>query len=330
MWIENKYIMMISSSLLKFTEKDDGKFNFRCVYCGDSEKNQNIARGYLLPRTDGYYSYCHNCHESHSFGDFLKHVNPTLYDEYIQEKFLDGNKRKKSTKSEKKILHKEQDNLGIPSIMWLELDHPARAELDRRKIPSRWHSRLYYAENFNAFANKFVPNKYNPEKGEPRIVIPLRSRSGKLSGFQGRSLEEKPRIKYLTVLLAPDNNKLFNMDRVNLNITNYALEGAFDAMILNNAFAVCGSDLNSAVKKAELNTANTAFVFDNEPRNKDIVKQMNKTIVNGHKIVIWPDSVPVGYDINDAHMNGHDIEKILLDNTYRGMEAELQFSIWKK
>ncbi len=328
-FIDQKYIMMVSADLPKFKQVGSN-YNFRCVFCGDSEKNQNIARGYLIENLGDYYSYCHNCHQSYPFPLFLKHVNQTLYDDYIKEKYLTDDKQYKQAKPKKEILHKETENLGIPSIMWLDVDHPARKMLSNRRIPTRWYPNLFYAENFNAFADKHVPDKYNKERAEARVVIPLRTRSGKLSGFQGRAIDPKAKLRYTTVLLAKDNHKLFNLDRVNLNVTNYAIEGAFDAMMLSNAIAACGSDIISAVRKAELNTSNMVFVFDNEPRNKSIVKQMNKAVVNGHKIAIWPSTVTEGHDINDMVLVGKDVEKILLENTYQGLDAELQLTEWKK
>jgi hypothetical protein len=75
---------------------------------------------------------------------------------------------------------------------------------------------------------------------------------------------------------------------------------------------------------------NSIFVFDAEPRNKEIHKRMERVIKSGHKICIWPSDVP-GKDINEMYLNGlHDVEKIIENNTYYGLQAELKFAAWRK
>jgi hypothetical protein len=62
----------------------------------------------------------------------------------------------------------------------------------------------------------------------------------------------------------------------------------------------------------------------------EIHKRMEKVIKAGYKICIWPSDVP-GKDINEMHLNGlHDVEKIIENNTYYGLQAELKFAAWRK
>jgi hypothetical protein len=57
---------------------------------------------------------------------------------------------------------------------------------------------------------------------------------------------------------------------------------------------------------------------------------MERVIKSGHKICIWPSDVP-GKDINEMYLNGlHDVEKIIENNTYYGLQAELKFAAWRK
>ena len=59
---------------------------------------------------------------------------------------------------------------------------------------------------------------------------------------------------------------------------------------------------------------------------------MNKLIINGYSVCIWPDSVEEK-DINEMIMNGKttdDIVKIIDDNTYTGLQANFQLSRWTK
>jgi hypothetical protein len=73
-------------------------------------------------------------------------------------------------------------------------------------------------------------------------------------------------------------------------------------------------------------------VFDNEPRNKEINKQIEKTINHGRRIVIWPDSMR-HKDINDMIIAGYtkeQVQEIITDNTFCGAAAKLRFAEWRK
>jgi hypothetical protein len=74
------------------------------------------------------------------------------------------------------------------------------------------------------------------------------------------------------------------------------------------------------------------FIHDNEPRNVDIVKQMNKTIRHGDYIFIWPQNI-VAKDINDWILTGttpSEIQSIIDRHTFNDLRAKLEFEQWKK
>ena len=70
-------------------------------------------------------------------------------------------------------------------------------------------------------------------------------------------------------------------------------------------------------------------IFDNEPRNKEICKQIEKLILQDRKIVIWPDSIKEK-DINDMVLANIPVEDIITNNTYQGAAAQLRFAEWRK
>ena len=88
---------------------------------------------------------------------------------------------------------------------------------------------------------------------------------------------------------------------------------------------MCGSDLDVRT----FGWSNYIWVFDNEPRNREIVERNNKAIDRGDKVVIWPSQI-VEKDINDMVLSGHDIMPILQSNTYSGLQAKVKFNNWKK
>ena len=96
-------------------------------------------------------------------------------------------------------------------------------------------------------------------------------------------------------------------------------------MFLDNCIAIAGADVPSM-------DCDFTIVFDNEPRNRELVKQIEKAIKRGHKVALWPDSMK-HKDINDMILAGYtkkQIQEIIDDNTFTGVSAQLRFAEWKK
>ena len=70
--------------------KKDDLYNFRCPYCGDSQKHKNKARGYFFRLKQDMVFKCHNCGVGRTLPNFLKDNAPDLYDEYIMERYKSG------------------------------------------------------------------------------------------------------------------------------------------------------------------------------------------------------------------------------------------------
>lgn len=350
MWLEKKYISLLSSNLQLFKSVGDNTWNFRCPICEDSKKHKSKARGYILFGNGKYYSYCHNCHASYSFYEFLQKINPILHKEYIYEKYNNEPKKKLEQHSiiDRKKTVANFILTSLKKISQLKPNHPAKKLVVRRMIPNFFHSRLYYARNFNRFANKLVDDKFDPKIVEPRIVIPMLDQHRKLIGVQGRTIawNVDHHYRYMTCMLAPDNMRFFGMDLVNLATTYYVLEGPFDSMFLKNAIAVCGGAIHSELKKHNLPKATGVVVYDNEPRNKDIIKNMMKVVRRGYKICVWPPNIKEK-DINDMVLAlvppfdnmiqtelvqgaGAYIQDTIDSNTYEGLEAESRILEWSR
>ena len=71
------------------------------------------------------------------------------------------------------------------------------------------------------------------------------------------------------------------------------------------------------------------WIYDNEPRNREIVNRISKTIDRGDSVVIWPENID-DKDINDMVMSGLDVQSVIESNIYSGLEAQLKFTTWKK
>ncbi len=122
-----------------------------------------------------------------------------------------------------------------------------------------------------------------------------------------------------------DSPKIFGLDNIRGDAPVFVTEGPFDSTFIRNSIAMCGSD--GDVRK--WGVSDPVWIYDNEPRNKEIVRRVSDTIDRGDKIVIWPSNI-LQKDINDMVLSGHDVQSVVELNTYSGLEAKLNFTNWKR
>ena len=330
-FVDSKYIGLVSSRLDKFTKKKEGLYNFRCPYCGDSQRTKSKTRGYIYQLKNDHNFKCHNCGTSRTFTNFLKDMDTVLYDQYVMERYKNGLTGKKSNtpepefKFEAPIFKKKSFNL--PTISELNKEHLARVYLEKRQIPEKFLNQLYYCEKFKEWTNTQKETFKSVQYDEPRIIIPL-IKDGEIFGYQGRSLNKSSKVKYITIILDDSQPKIFGWDNVDWNKTIYIVEGPFDSMFLDNAIAMVGADMDYVFFKNKPDVE-FVFVYDNEKRNKEMISRVEKTIDMKFPIVIWPQDLKYK-DINDIILAGLDVEKIIKDNTFMGLVAKAKLIGWKR
>ena len=328
------YIHSISHKLRNFKKKKDYLYNFSCPVCGDSTKKKTKARGYFYRVKDMMLYRCHNCGLSTTFGKLLERVDAEVYKQYILARYKNGEtSRTMFDEPEYKSVVIKQTTLldTVKTVSRLSLEHPVRKYMEMRKIPEERWEELYLVNKFCTFVNRIIPNKFtNVDQDHPRLIIPFYDKTGKLIGFQGRAFgKEKP--KYITIMLDETAPKLYGLDKVNLSEKVYVVEGPIDSMFIDNSIAMAGADA-SGLDKLDYAYNDYVFVYDNEPRNPEIVKRMSKHIDNNDTIVIWPETIGEK-DINDMIIAGKsklDIMDIISKNTHRGLSARMRFGEWKK
>ena len=330
-FVDQKYIGLVSSRLEKFKQVKTGLYNFRCIYCGDSQKNKNKTRGYIYGYKNDHNYKCHNCGVSKSFTNFLKDIDSSLYDQYVMERYKNGSTGKGSNTPEPKFTFEKpkftKKAFDLPSIAELNKEHSARIYLENRKIPQDFLSKLFYCEKFKQWTNEQKETFESTKYDEPRIIIPLIN-NGEIFGFQGRSLSKKPKVKYITIILDEYQPKIYGLDRIDWNKTVYVVEGPFDSMFIDNSIAMVGADIDKMFFITNFET-NFVMVYDNEKRNKEMTARLEKSIEMKFPVVIWPKDLKEK-DINDIVLSGQDVESMLKLNTYQGLEANLKFTNWKK
>jgi len=310
---------MLSPRLDKFKKVRDNLFNFRCPYCGDSRKSQSKARGYFYRKKNDYFYRCHNCGKGTTFGKVLEYIDTMMYKEYIMERYK-GDAPKTNVPEfnfEAPKFKKIDPKLeNLTPINKLNGGHPARQFVESRQLPEEFYSDLYLCPKF------FEWSKIQSQQEHPRLVIPFRDESGEVFAAQGRAFgKESP--KYLTIKFQ-DKPKIFGLDRVDFAKRYYVVEGPLDSMFLDNCLAVAGADFRY------LPPGDTTIVLDNEPRSREIIKQMERLIHQEHELVIWPDTI-TQKDINDMVLAGvEDIKTIIDNNTLSGLEATMKLAAWKR
>jgi len=319
--VDSKYIGLVSSRLPKFKRVKANLYNFRCPICGDSEKHRNKARGYLYPIKVNTNFKCHNCGASMSFNNFLKEIDPALQKQYAMEKFKEGHAGGRNF-----VVQEPEFTFTKPEFS-AKLDLPKCSEveqgriyLENRKLDP---SKFYYAEKYIKFVNSHKQTFDSNVKEHPRIVIPLYYEK-ELIGVQGRSVLPNS-VKYITTIFYNDAPKIYGLDSIRRDAPVFVTEGPFDSTFLLNSIAMCGAD--GDVGKWGVSTP--VWVYDNEPRSKEITTRISDTIDRGDNVVIWPNQIKEK-DINDMVLAGHDVQSIVESNVYNGLTAKLQFNTWKR
>ena len=318
--VDSKFISLVSSRLQKFKRVKAGLFNFRCPICGDSQRNKSKTRGYLYEVKVNTNFKCHNCGASMSLNNFLKKIDPVIQKQYALEKFKEGHTGRNFVVDEpdfKFETPKFKTKIKLPKAT-----ENARASgyLMARKLDP---SKFYYSKHFKKFANSLKPTFDSEKHDEDRIIIPLYYEKN-LIGFQGRSIDPNP-VKYITVMLDDDAPKIYGLDNIRTDAPVYITEGPFDSTFIRNSIAMCGADLDIS----RWGISNPVWIYDNEPRNREITNRIAKTIDVGDSVVIWPNGID-DKDINDMVMSGLDVQSVIDSNTYSGIEAQLKFTTWKK
>ena len=326
-YIDVKYVNIISPFLQQFKKKGDFLWNFRCPYCGDSQKSRTKARGFVYRKKNDLFYKCHNCGVGTTLGKLIEHLDSKSYKDYIMERYKSGVKtvnKEPEFKFDEPVFRSKDVCSTLNSLEELQDDHPARKIIDRRNLPISSYKDLFLCPEFYKFTNNLIPNKFPSLDGDhPRLLIPFRDEEGEVFAYQGRAFgNEQP--KYLTIKLQ-ERDKIFGLDKIDKREEVLVVEGPLDSLFLDNCIAVAGADVPNL-------DCDFTVVFDNEPRNKELLKQVEKAINRGHKICLWPEGMEYK-DINDMILGGYtkeEIQDLIKHNTYQGTAATLWFTKWRK
>lgn len=338
--IDNKYVRLISSRLRNFKQKNGNLYNFSCPICNDSQKNKLKARGYVYQKGNDLYYRCHNCGAGTNIAGLLKHVDTALHSEYILERYKSGQANNSNTVAE--VLQLSTPKFGklekqkvFDHAEWLlnlSVDHYCLKYATNRKIPTKFYDKLLFTQHYERFITTLVPNHGKQILDDARLVIPFYNEYNELIAVSGRALETSDKtLRYVTIRTNDSQDKLiYGMERVDLNRKVYVCEGPIDSLFIDNC--VASGDANLAMVAKNISASEIVLIFDNEPRNKEIVKMMQSAIKMNSSVVIWPNTIGEK-DINAMIMSGKsqdELQDIISSNTFKGIQAQLKFNLWKK
>ena len=345
-YIDIKYLNLLSTRLPKFKRKSEYLFNFRCPHCGDSQKSQTKARGFVYQKKNDMFFKCHNCGVGQTLGNLIKFVDPSMHKEYIFERFKEGKVVAKKEEPEfdftpSRLLKSKEKPFAeftrydralrqLRRFDELVQTHPAKQFVFDRQIPKEHFDKFFLATKFYEFCNEIQPGKFPDLKHDhPRVVIPFYDRAGKFFAFQGRAFgKEQP--KYITIKFDETKQKIYGLDRIDLNKPVMITEGPIDSLFLDNAIAMAGADADGGIT---IQHQQCTMIFDNEPRNEHIVSRMIKAVDKNFNVCIWPESVREGKDINDLIISGKSagqVQSLIHNNTHSGLTALQNINNWKR
>ena len=338
--IDSKYVRLISSRLRNFKQKNDYLWNFSCPICGDSQKNKTKARGYVFQKGTDLFYRCHNCGVSTNVGNLIKQVDGALHKEYVLERYTSGKSNNAYTANtilnispprfdkvaKQKFFEHGEWVSNLPS------GHFCLEYVIKRKIPEKFFDKLLFTSHYKQFCDVLIPNHGKQILDDARLVIPFYDEYNELIAISGRALETSDKtLRYVTIRTNESEDKLlYGLDRIDKSKSIKIVEGPIDSLFLSNC--VASGDANLTIAAKNIDSDKKILIFDNEPRNKEIVKMMQDAIKSQHDVVIWPDTIQ-GKDINEMVVNGlspDEIEKIISNNTFRNLEAQTKFVFWKK
>lgn len=329
-WVDTKYANLLGQQLEMFSVQKTEPYlaNFRCPICGDSKKKKTKTRGYIYTRENSMFFKCHNCAAGLSFGNFLRHCNSALHDQYMLERYKEGfgNRPEHATPANVEMQFIRPSRKFPPndcvSLDNIRDDHPARKYVESRQIPSTALSNIYWWE--------YDDSDVGGENWQNRIILPYHNKHGRVVMIQGRAYDDDPR-RYISKKYGADDEKAYNYNRINQHVPVLVFEGPFDSMFCSNAIAVGNSNL-SAIK--HIPKSQLILCWDNEPRSPEICKLIARAIRNQYRVFIWPDTIK-SKDLNAAWISGelqdiNSIDSMIYDHSDQGAEAMLRFNKWRK
>lgn len=335
--VDTKYIGLISPRLQLFKKKGRA-WNFRCPFCGDSKKKKTLCRGFFFEYKGSVIYKCHNCGLSIGLSAFITKLDGQLAKQYHYETFAELGQRRSIPIPAKQesfsyvVAEEFPAGVTIPRLSVLPPFHPAVAYARLRKLPLDAYDHIWFVERMRDL-EVIAPDRYNNLiPTDARLIMPYYFGPGRMVGLTGRAINPLVQKRYIQMRFEDDVPLVFGLGRHDKNKLTYIVEGPLDSFFLPNAIACGGMDFQKAMDLGIVDRTKTIIVFDNQPRNKDVVKRMSSMVAKKWSTCVWPVNWPYK-DINEAVMAGLSplsVQDIIDSNSFFGLRLEMALKAWRK
>lgn len=316
------------------------KINCRCPICGDSEKSKIKAR-FWVNEVDGELLVgCFNCGTHSNFTSFCKSYYPDTFKELMFNKYNKDNNEKVEIPSNigkgfSNIPEKSNIEIQVKKyckcISDLPENHPIVNYVKQRKIPEKFYEYFWFTSEWQQLVHSIQKESYQNPKPENRLVMIIKDFDKRWTAIQGRSLQNNPRNKYITIKENDNANKIFGLDKVDLNKQVFLVEGIVDSLFVENSVAITGGSMN--FNDIPIPKEKRVWVWDNENRAQHTVERIEKAVNANENIVLF-DNNWKSKDINDLivkeNISVQEVNNYLKNNIINGLLAQLKFKQWRK
>lgn len=333
------FLRLVSHRLQLLKSSGNDQFQFRCIYCGDSQRNKFKTRGTLFKSSDGnslVYGCFNQCGAPASFYKFLETLDISVARDYRMRNFKSKGQPDKFESLVdpcEEIVEDIPDLLGLNNVFPVSISSKAVAYLKSRSITNMRD--IYFTNDAHTIVNRYRPDtkKIDGFKNKEAIVFPLMTVERAVYGFQMRFLEGD--FRYMTIMIDRRFPKILGLQKVDFKRKIFITEGVFDAMMFDNALANLDATLHNIASKTKLHKKQFVLVYDNEPHNKEVMQMMKKGVDEGYDVYFWPEgSSRYGKDFNDIRKTNKEYFDFLMANIksdiHNGLNAKLKFQALRK
>jgi hypothetical protein len=289
----------------------------RCIMCGDSKKNKQKTRLYLLRETGNKPSMvtCHNCGVSKTASKFFEEFLPQVHKELSKgwadrdlsliknkignEQRFKYKKIKEPSAFEKLKMYKQDLNKSKVKVKMF-LDKYTQPIFNISEAVDYMRSRNIpeeYISNMRVMREEFCnPKTFRYSYYRDYIIIPFLDKDGSVYFFQSRKFRnfENTMCKYLMCHIKPDNvytNYYMNEERVDPNKKVVIVEGTLDSFHVHNSISVNGikkiTDESIEHFENRFGKDNLIFAVDNEMIDKDSEEKIKFLLERHKRVFLW-------------------------------------------
>jgi hypothetical protein len=318
-----------------FYKKNEGVYNAECCICKEGSSSGSKRRLFYFPSER--YFYCFNCCQSWSEMKWLTSVTGMQPSEVLKETrdFIPTVKAYEKVKIHD---YQQEVKVVVPSIPSDSINILDEEQFEFFKDKKEYElikcARKYCFERrlFTAINRpKALYVSYGDTVHSGRLIIPFYDENDKIYTYQSRLLESvSKQAKYLTKY---GDKCFFGENTIQSNIPYlFITEGPIDAMFLQNGLGIGGAKTTEAQELFLLKhfDKRIIYVYDNDKNNLEMQKTIQRAILKGKHIFVWPREFSKFKDFNEVCCSLK-IDKIPTDfivkNAYTGTEASLKYKL---